>query len=247
MVAGMPGAVTKVTVKLNSITHTKPTDIDMLLIGPGGQTAIMMSHAGGGFPGITNVTLTLDDSAANPLPAGSSAPTVVTGTYQPANYGGVNVFVPPSPKFMPSPSSALSVFNGTDPNGTWSLYVVDNTITNVGNVAGEWELDITTDTCPTPSPTPTAIATFTLQLRPRLGDTNGYSDSHSYICSYSHSYIYSDSYSYVYSDSHGYIYAYGYSYITATAIAIFTPTATATFFLRTPPEFVNAGILYELG
>jgi len=87
MVAGMPGAVTKVTVKLNSITHTKPTDIDMLLIGPGGQTAIMMSHAGGGFPGITNVTLTLDDFAANQLPDGSSASTVVTGTYQPTNYG----------------------------------------------------------------------------------------------------------------------------------------------------------------
>ena len=68
VVAGIPGAVTQVTVKLNSITHTKPTDIDTLLIGPGGQTAMIMSNAGGGFPGITDVTLTLNDFAANPLP-----------------------------------------------------------------------------------------------------------------------------------------------------------------------------------
>ena len=44
-VAGMPGSITKVTVKLNNITHGRPADIDMLLIGPGGQTAIIMSDA----------------------------------------------------------------------------------------------------------------------------------------------------------------------------------------------------------
>ena len=86
VVAGMPGAVTKVTVKLNDITHSNPTDMDMLLIGPGGQTAMIMSDAGG-FPGITDVTLTLDDFAANPLPGGTPAPPVVTGTYKPTNYG----------------------------------------------------------------------------------------------------------------------------------------------------------------
>ena len=42
----MPGAVTKVTVKLNDITYANPTDIDMLLIGPVGQTAMIMSDAG---------------------------------------------------------------------------------------------------------------------------------------------------------------------------------------------------------
>ena len=94
----MPGAVTKVTVKLNDITHGNPTDIDMLLIGPVGQTAMIMSDAGG-FPGITDVTLTLDDFAANPLPGGTPAPPVVTGTYQPTNYGpGLDVFVPPCPE-----------------------------------------------------------------------------------------------------------------------------------------------------
>ena len=82
----MPGTVTKVTVKLDDITHGNPADMDMLLVGPGGQTAMIMSDAGG-FPGISDVTLTLDDFAANPLPGGTPAPPVVTGTYKPTNYG----------------------------------------------------------------------------------------------------------------------------------------------------------------
>ncbi len=172
VVAGMPGAVTKVTVKLNSITHTNPTDIDMLLIGPGGQTAMIMSDAGGCCSGITNVTLTLDDFAANPLPGGTPAPPVVTGTYQPTNYGpGLDVFNPPCPQFTPPPSSALSAFNGTNPNGTWSLWIMDDTLTNAGNMAGGWELTILTDACPTPSPTPTATATVTPTATATATDT----------------------------------------------------------------------------
>ena len=79
VVAGVPGAVTRVTVKLNSITHSRPADIDMLLIGPGGQTAMIMSDAGGSPGGISNVTLTLDDFAADPLPVSTPAPPVLLG------------------------------------------------------------------------------------------------------------------------------------------------------------------------
>ena len=125
-VAGMPGLITKVTVKLNNITHGNPADIDMLLIGPGGQTAIIMSDSGGCcLTGISNVTLTLDDLAVNPLPVFTPAPPVTTGIYQPTNYqanpAGLDTFPSPCPQFTPSPSSALSAFNGTNSNGTWSL------------------------------------------------------------------------------------------------------------------------------
>ena len=47
MVAGMQGSVTKVTVKLNNITHGNPADLDMMLVGPSGQAAFIMSDAGG--------------------------------------------------------------------------------------------------------------------------------------------------------------------------------------------------------
>ena len=114
--------------------------------------------------GITNVTLTLDDFAADPLPDFTPAPPVVTGTYRPANYGPIGDFMPPpAPNPNPSPSPALSTFNGTNPNGTWSLYIVDDQNGNVGSIGGGWELTVVTDVCatPTPSPTPTATATAT--------------------------------------------------------------------------------------
>ena len=89
----------------------------------------------------------------------------------------------------PSGSSLLSAFNGTNPNGTWSLYIMDDTLTNVGNMAGGWELNISTDACPTPSPTPTATATFTptptatataTATADSYGDSNATADSYSY-------------------------------------------------------------------
>src|SRR6266508_917026 len=39
------GTVTKVTVTINSLTHTFPDDLDFLLVGPAGQNAIIMSDA----------------------------------------------------------------------------------------------------------------------------------------------------------------------------------------------------------
>jgi subtilisin-like proprotein convertase family protein len=138
MVTGFFGTVTKVTVKLKGLSHTFPDDIDILLVGPGGQNAIIMSDVGGATD-ITGVTLTLDDLAASSLP--DNGP-LVTGTFQPTNIPTDDTFPPPAP--VPLGGSALSIFNGTSPNGTWSLYVVDGAPLDAGSLAGGWELDITT-------------------------------------------------------------------------------------------------------
>src|SRR5436190_8665425 len=60
-VAGLSGTVTKVTVTLNGVSHTFPDDIDVMLVGPGGQNTLLMADAGGGYP-ITNVNLQFDDA-----------------------------------------------------------------------------------------------------------------------------------------------------------------------------------------
>ena len=49
----------------------------------------------------------------------------------------------PFPAPVPSGSSLLSFFNGTSPNGTWSLYVFDDLGGDIGSIDGGWDLTIT--------------------------------------------------------------------------------------------------------
>ncbi|MBN2578729.1 MAG: tandem-95 repeat protein [Pirellulales bacterium] len=143
IVSGMSGTVTDVNVSLNDITHSFPDDIDILLVGPQGQTMILMSDCGDGWSGgIANVFLTLDDQAPGFLPNG---PQIFSGTYKPTNYpvGSQDFFPAPAPD---GPYGAnLAVFNGAAANGLWSLYVYDdNNGMNIGQIAGGWSLEITT-------------------------------------------------------------------------------------------------------
>jgi hypothetical protein len=127
--------VTKVTARLNGLSHTFPGDVDILLVGPAGQRMILMSDIGGGTDAV-NAVLTFDD-AAPPMGA-----TVVTGTFSPANSGTGDLFPAPAPA---APFGAtLSVFNGTNPNGAWRLFVVDDAGIDAGSIAGGWSLTITT-------------------------------------------------------------------------------------------------------
>jgi subtilisin-like proprotein convertase family protein len=139
VVNGMSGTVSQVTVTLNNINHTFPDDIDILLVSPSGANAIIMSDAGGNIDA-NNVTLTLDDAAVTSLP---DAGPLVTGTFKPTNFLPVDTF--PSPAPTPSGGSALSAFNVTAPNGTWSLYVVDDSSGDLGSISGGWCLTITTE------------------------------------------------------------------------------------------------------
>jgi len=140
-VAGVAGTVTKVTVTLNNLNHTFPDDVDVLLVGPGGQRVLLMSDAGGS-PDVVNVTLTFDDAAAGSLP---DAAQLVSGLFKPSNFGAGDPFPAPAPA---GPyGSALSVYNGINPNGTWRLYVVDDQGGDIGNINGGWRLRITTNNC----------------------------------------------------------------------------------------------------
>src|SRR5688572_18352725 len=47
VVSGLTGLVTSVSATLVNLTHPSPDDLDVLLVGPGGQTVLLMSDAGG--------------------------------------------------------------------------------------------------------------------------------------------------------------------------------------------------------
>lgn len=145
-VSGLGGSiVSKVTVSLVGFAHTFPSDVDIVLVGPGGQNAILMSNVGGTtkMP-VTNIDLTLDDDAASYLPVTNA---LVSGTFKPT-MGDTNAFLfnfpPPAPTTAQLMGPYLSNFKNTDPNGTWSLYVVDDTTGDSGVITGGWSLTITT-------------------------------------------------------------------------------------------------------
>lgn len=136
-VSGVTGTVTKVTVKLDGLTHTYPDDIDVVLVGPGGQKVMLMSDMGGSTD-ISNVVLTFSDSAASALPDSSK---LLTGTYKPGNVGPENL---PAPSPAGPYGTSLGAFNGLNPNGAWRLYVADDAGADIGSIARGWSLTFTT-------------------------------------------------------------------------------------------------------
>jgi len=59
--------------------------LDIILEGPQGQRALLMSDAGGGTD-VSGINLTFDPTAATVLPD-TSPPALTTATFRPANYG----------------------------------------------------------------------------------------------------------------------------------------------------------------
>ncbi len=136
-VSGIAGTVSKVTVTLTNMNHTFPDDIDVLLVGPAGQKIILMSDAGG-TNDLVNNTLTFDDAG----PALPDSAVIGSGTFRPTNFDTLEAFPAPAPA---GPyGSLLAAFNGTNPNGTWSLYVFDDAGVDSGSIAGGWRLNFQT-------------------------------------------------------------------------------------------------------
>jgi subtilisin-like proprotein convertase family protein len=131
--------VTKLTVQLNNFAHTFPDDVDIVLVGPRGQNVVLMSNVGGGHS-VTNLTLTLDDAAASPLPL--SGP-LVSGTFQPTQRLNFDFAFPAPAPASPS-GPALTNFNGTEPDGTWNLFIVDDANPDAGIITGGWSLTLST-------------------------------------------------------------------------------------------------------
>ena len=146
-VVGLIGVISNLTVTVTGFSHTFSEDVSVLLVGPTGQKMVLWAEAGGGGASV-NANLTFSDAAGAALP---NAGGLATGTFKPTNRIGTNIFgetafPAPAPTSTPaSPYSAtLASFNNTNPNGTWSLYVVDIAEGDTGSISGGWCLNITT-------------------------------------------------------------------------------------------------------
>jgi large repetitive protein len=136
-------SVTDVNVKIRFATHTDPEDLDVLLVGPTGRTAILWSDAGG-TNAITGITLTLDDESQVFLPDSGQ---IGAQKYMPSNY---EVGADDWPGVTQNDNRKLSTFDGTNPTGEWKLYVFDDTQqpdtgdrNGTGVFNSGWSLEIT--------------------------------------------------------------------------------------------------------
>jgi hypothetical protein len=146
IVTGLGGSITKVTLQMNGINSISPDHMDFLLVGPGGQKFLFMGDAGG-TTDMVNVNLVLDDAAASPLPDSTA---ITSGTYRPTAYTlDPDVFPAPAPAAPYNPAAPegtgtfANIFNGIVPNGTWSLFAVEDTGDATPVTIANWSLTFT--------------------------------------------------------------------------------------------------------
>jgi subtilisin-like proprotein convertase family protein len=135
-VSGLPTTGVNVkSVKISGISHTWSDDIDIVLQSPSGTNVTLMSDVGS-FDILNNVNYTFDDAGG----AMSTAAGNPTGTYHPTNNGASDTYPAPGPGAITDASPALANFAGGNANGSWKLFVVDDTFGDFGNIAGGYSI-----------------------------------------------------------------------------------------------------------
>jgi subtilisin-like proprotein convertase family protein len=135
-VSGMVGPIEDISLVLRQVGHTRPRDIDVLLVSPEGSSALVMGN-NCGADDIEDFTWTFDQHAGPTMDHGPCGGAL----YQPAplNHGAS----------LPAPAPAGPYFEsfqffGQNPNGRWKLYVFDHESGDVGDIETGWALIITT-------------------------------------------------------------------------------------------------------
>jgi subtilisin-like proprotein convertase family protein len=157
LVSGISGTVSKLTVNINGLAHSAKGDLDIMLLGPNGQSIILMSDVSS-----SPSTITFDDDGGSmgssqritqSRNSNSNSNTIKPprrDVFKPTNVDGSDSF--PNLPTISSTGTSLSIFNGTDPNGTWRLYVFDDTGGDTGRMAGGWSLTFRLDPATNPLP-----------------------------------------------------------------------------------------------
>lgn len=134
--------------------HSFAADIDMMLVSPMGTIVLLLSDSGGS--GDWNGMYTLDDDVNPFVPSTFTGPLdIPMGSYRPTQDASINdPFPAPAP--LGNRNTMLSAFDGENPNGTWTLFVVDDSSDDVGMLM---------ETCihiETPVPEPATLAALGL-------------------------------------------------------------------------------------
>lgn len=190
-VSGLNGQViTNLTVTLDGFSHSFPSDVSVMLMGPRGQLAVLMSECGGSGdngqdPSVTNLTLTFDDASAYPVPLADvlySAIFYPTALHTPLRFE----FPAPVPAGNSNAPVSLAAFLNSDPDGAWKLFVVDDVAEDNGYISNGWSLNIATGIPLQISPLGSNLvftwpvvsnATFALQTTRSLTNSGGWSNA----------------------------------------------------------------------
>ena len=157
-VSGLTGTISDVTVTLTGIDYEFSQDLGVLLVGPSGAGLSLFTAVGADnqSTATSGLDVTLDDSATNKIANNdTSFPTSGSIDMQPADFAthfpGFSYDSYPSPaptsfaKAEDTGSATLGgTFDGTNPDGTWDLYVTTNSEGDgTGSISGGWSLNIT--------------------------------------------------------------------------------------------------------
>lgn len=137
--------VVSARVTIHGAAYSTMSELDTMLVGPGGRTAVLMhTVCGGQDTRAAPLTFLFDETAPGPLP---QTPTCVSGSFKPSTTGLSPFFFGPAPP-PPPYGTSLAVFNGAPADGVWQLYAYDTALTSGGSIAGGWSLDLTTTGAP---------------------------------------------------------------------------------------------------
>ena len=131
--------VTDVNVTLFDLSHVSSADLEIVVEGPTGKRVALLVDFGAG-DSWTDDDVTYSDGAAA-IVVGTP------GTYVPTGPGGSCDLSECSES-----GNLLSVFNGVDPNGSWKLYIRDDSFGDIGDVGNGWRLTFTANTLSVPEP-----------------------------------------------------------------------------------------------
>jgi subtilisin-like proprotein convertase family protein len=128
------GRILNVRVTLRGLSHIDPQDLDIMLVSPTNRGVILMSDVGDNDD-VVGITLVFDQNAPGRL-----TEPLTSGTFQPVNDDDeTDPF--PAPAQGGVTGHSLTRFHNTNPNGSWRLFVVDDSALDTGSLGG-WSLTI---------------------------------------------------------------------------------------------------------